>query len=492
MVTGGPDNPVATITLTGAHALMPGNYVQIFNAGDPAYASALNGAVTRVLAIPTSTQFTVSASYGGQTMANGDYSAGFGGQPWLVDSMYQVTDASWLQWLNVYMQGNFTVVANYAQGGTRSSVGVLLLSKIRSGPRAEYAFIQYCTNDVNSGTPDPSGCLANIKEIIAGVEELGMIPVLCTPPAIGDPAAQPSNPGSLAKNAALQVIVQGEHQIAQADTRVILLDTYAQTVVSGDAAGGYLPQYAPVDGLHPSSYGEVMLSQAVSTYLRRLLPITDLLPTSVTDDASINPAASNIIQNGLMAGTDGRVSSDPNNLVSGNAPTGWSFTASGGTPTNPLSLTVSGNNSHSGTPGYTLDVGVTMAPSGALFQFGTNASGGSSFDPRITPGNWYRCGFQLGAVTALSNFNVYGQVLLKFGGDNTPSVYFMSPESRFDNGMPLSAADTVQLLSQPFFVPSPPVGGAYLFINGAFSGPVTGQKFSLGRVFCKIVSDPYA
>lgn len=471
---------------------MPGNYVQIFNVGDPAYASALNGAVIRVLSTPTPKQLTVSASYGGRTMATGDYSAGFGGQPWLVDSLYQLTDASWLQWLNAYLQGNFTVVADYAQGGTRSSVGVALLTKIRAGPRAQYAFIQYCTNDVNSGTPDPHGCVANIKEIIAAVEELGMVPVLCTPPAIGDRAAQPSNPGSLAKNAALQTILQEERQIARADTKVILLDTYSQTVDPSNAAGGYLPDYAPVDGLHPSTYGEVMMARALSTYLRRSVPVFDLLPTFATADPQAGAAPSNIIQNGMLAGTDGRVSSAADNFVSGSAPTGWSFSASGGTATNPLSLAVSGNNSHPGIPGYTLDVGISSAGPGALFQFGTNAPNGSSFDGRIVPGNWYRCGFQLSAATALSNFSVYGQVFLNFGGGNSPSVYFMSPESRYDNGMPMGRGETLQLLSQPFFVPSRPVGGAYFFINGIFSGPAAGQAFWLGRAFCQVVADPYA
>ncbi len=70
-------------------------------------------------------------------MANGDYSAAYNGSGWHAKSMYQFLDESWLTWLNVYMKGYFTVVANYAQGGTSSSVGVTLIPKIQAGPAAD-------------------------------------------------------------------------------------------------------------------------------------------------------------------------------------------------------------------------------------------------------------------------------------------------------------------------------------------------------------------
>jgi lysophospholipase L1-like esterase len=261
------------------NALIAGNYVQIVNVGDLSYGAVLNGAVVRVLATPSPTQFTVSATYGGRTMPNGDYGAGYGGQPWYVSSMYQTSDSSWLQWLNIFMQGYFTVVANYAQGGTVSSVGVTLIPKIQAGPKAGYAVIQYCTNDINSGIPNPSGCIANIRTLIAAVEELGMVPIVCTPPALGDPGAQPANPGTAAKAAALQAVRLAEQQLAQADSRVILLDTYAQTVNPFDPLGDYLPDYAPVDGIHPSSYGESGgLSAAIRAGDRSVADLADGRP----------------------------------------------------------------------------------------------------------------------------------------------------------------------------------------------------------------------
>lgn len=491
VVSGGPSNPVATITTTTPNALIAGNYVQIVNVGDLSYGAALNGAVVRVLATPSSTEFTVSASYGGRTMPNGDYSTGYGGQPWYVSSMYQTSDSSWLQWLNIFLQGYFTVVANYAQGGTASSVGVTLIPKIQAGPKAGYAVIQYCTNDINSGTPNPSGCLANIRTLIAAVEDLGMVPIVCTPPAIGDPGVQPANPGTAAKAAALQAVRLGEQQIAQADSRVILLDTYAQTVHPFDPLGDYLPDYAPVDGIHPSSYGEVKVATNLAAYLRQFVPVTDLLPTSLTDDQTVDSNATNVIQNGMMAGSGGNTGSSAYNSVAGSPPTGWALSGSGGTASNPLSLKVSGNNVHAGIPGYQLNLTVETAGAGHYFQLGTNGVGGSSFGRRLMPGSWYQCGFELYSTTPVSNLNLYGQIFLNFGGGNTPSIYFMSPGGRYDNGMGLNAGEYLEFISAPFFVPAQPAAGAYLFINGIFSGPVNNQSFSLGRAFCHAVTSPY-
>src|SRR4029077_8669931 len=98
---------------------------------------------------------------------------------WQVRAMHQMLGTSWLSWLNAYMEGYFTVGANYSQGGTSSEVGVTLLPKIKAGPQAEYAFIQYCTNDVNAmEPPDVSGCLAHINSIASAALAMGMVPIV--------------------------------------------------------------------------------------------------------------------------------------------------------------------------------------------------------------------------------------------------------------------------------------------------------------------------
>ena len=486
VVSGGPSNPIATITTTSNHVLLPGNYVQLFGVGDPTYAAALNGAVVPVLTTPTTTTFTVSATYGGQTMPNGDYSAGYAQQPWFVSSMNQVTDESWLHWLNQYMDGYFTVVASYAQGGTVSTIGVALLPKIEAGPKAEYAFIQYCTNDVNAGTPGPDKCLANIETIVAAVEAMGMVPILCTPPALGDPAATPTDPASTLKAQQLQTILSGEQALAQNDPNLILLDTYSATVTPSDPAGHFLPNYAPVDGIHPSSYGEARLARGLASYLATLLPVTDTLPGS--PDAS----GTNFLPNAAMTGTNGGVTSTATNEVDGTTPTGWLARGFGGTAANPLAIGISANNTHAGTPGLTVDITAQSGTSGQGFIVSTNGPGsGAGFPGQLAPGSWYQCGFQLGALTDLTNINLTGQVFLNYGSGNTPSVYFMMNNSfRYENGTPLAAGESLQYISQPFYI-AQPATAAYFFINAVLTGDAGGQQLSLGRPFCRSVASPY-
>jgi lysophospholipase L1-like esterase len=491
VVAGGPQNPVATITTNAGGGLIAGNYLQIFNPGDSKFGAPLNGAVVRVASTPSSTRFTVPAVFGA-AMANGDYSAGYAGVPWLVSEMFQTSDASWLQWLNAFMKGYFTIVANYAIGGTTSATGVALLPKITAGPSAEYAFIQYCTNDVKTGiAANVATCLANVKTIVKAVEGLGMVPILCTPPAIGDPGAAPSDPASVRTAQALEAVRQGEMQLAAVDPQMILLDTYSMTVTPSDPAGHFLPRYAPVDGVHPSSYGEVVMARQASTYLMQFLPVSDSLPVSAENDMSVSTDATNVVQNGTMAGVNGTVITSSSNAISGTAPTGWSIQGFGGTPSAPLRLEVAGNGSHGALAGNAFDVIVRTAARGQSFQIGTNGVGGSSFGQRMSASSWYRCGFELLANTDLDYMNVSGQVFLNFPEASGLSVSFMSGSAAaYENGMPLRMHDTLQFLSQPFFLPARPTT-AYLFIKGGFSGSVSGGSFSLGRAACWAVDNPY-
>lgn len=468
---------------------MPGNYVQIYNPGDINYSAPLNGGVVKVVTVPSATQFTVSASYGGKSMTVGDYSAGYSGLHWQVASMFQTTDQSWLQWLNLFLKGYFTVVANYAQGGTASSVGVTLLPKIQAGPKAEYAFIQYCTNDENSPTPDVDRCLSSIKAIVAGVEALGMVPILCTPPAIGNANAT-NDPATAAKAEALQGVLQAEQQLAKADSRILLIDTLSRTVTPGDPLGHYLPNYS-LDGEHMITYGAVKVAQSVSADLVKLLPLTDLLPASPADDAIESSSGFNIIQNAQMAGTDGYFLSTAYNMITGFMPTGWTFTAIGGTQNMPLAFNLYPNSTHAQSPLTTLDIAVDYRGSGQGFQIGTNAPSGSNFGPRMRPGSWYRCGFELMGFNDLSELNLNGVVWLRLADGTQTSVVFMGSGSyTLENGTPLVRSTPLQYLSQPFLV-SQPVSAGYLFVNGHFSGISGTEKFSIGRPMCRTVNNPY-
>ena len=471
----------------------PGNHVQVFNVGDVSYSLPLNGAVVPIETVTNTSTLSVGANIGGIITRAGDYSAGYLGNAWQVREMYSIMDTSWLSWLNAYMLGYFTVVANYAQGGTTSDVGVALIPKIQAGPAADYAFIQYCTNDVNALTPpNVAGCLADINAIVAAVQTLGMVPIICTPLAIGNASVSP-DPASSAKNTALQSIRSAELQLAVSNSAVLVLDGYSASADPQDPLGRYLAGYAPVDGIHPSSFGAASIARALAATLSQSLPPVDTLPTSVSNDQTINPAATNLIQNGMMTGSGGSVLSAAYTSVSGSPPTGWGVTASGGTSAQPLAIGVTGNNSHGGFPGYTLDLNIASAYAGGGFQIGTNGKGGSSFGTRMQANQWYRCGFQAFSNGSLTALNLSGQIFMNFGPGWTPSVYFMGAQgTTWENGLPWVAGQALTFMSQPFFVSQVPAAGATLFINGYFSGAVSGQTLSIGRAFCTIVASPYA
>jgi lysophospholipase L1-like esterase len=494
-VSVGAAGPIASIQTAVALPGMlpgPGNFVQIFNDGDIGMSAPLNGAVVPVLSVPNTSSLTVGAAVGGAVMASGDYSAGYLGNAWQVKEMTAVMDTSWLSWLNAYMVGYFTVVANYAQGGTTSNIGVALIPKIQAGPVADYAFIQYCTNDVNALIPpDVSGCLANINAIVTAVLNLGMVPIICTPLAIGNATSSP-DPASSAKNTALQTIRNAELQIAASNPKVLVLDGYGASANPQDPLGRYLPNYAPVDGIHPSSFGAASIAKNLAAYLSQYLPPVDTLPTSINNDQTINPNATDIIQNGLMAGSAGTALSSPYNVVTGTPPTGWSVTSTGGSATQPVAMAVTGNNTHGTFPGYTLDLAIKSASAGQGFQIGTSGSGGSSFAGRMRANQWYQCGFQAFSNGPLTALNLSGQIFLNFDSKWLSSVYFMGAQgSTWENGIPWVAGQALTFESQPFFVSQPPAVGAWLFVNGVFSGTASGQTLSLGRAFCNIVANPY-
>jgi hypothetical protein len=340
--------------------------------------------------------------------------------------------------------------------------------------------------------PDVSGCLAHINGLVSAVLAMGMVPIVSMPLAIGDIHATPSDPASMEKAAALRSIRSALLQMAATNPGVIVLDTYTASVDPQDPLGRFKPGYAPLDGIHPSTFGAASIAQAMSAYLRQFLTPADTFPTSINDDQTINPNSTNIVQNGLMAGSGGNVGASAYNSINGSPPTGWEISASGGTASAPLNMAISGNNSHAGFAGYTLDLNIQTAFPNQTFQIGTNGIGGSSFGPRMQANQWYRCGFQAFAQSDSSGLSLSGQAFLNFGGGAVPSIYFMSTQGNArDNGLPLLAGQVFTFESQPFFVPAVPLVGGYLFINGVFSSAVNNQTISIGRTFCKIVPNPY-
>ncbi len=493
VVTGNGAAALASLTTVDAHGLMPGNYIQLYNVGDAAHQAPLNGAVVPVLATPDANSFTIAASQNGVAMPEGDYSSGYSGQGWLVNSLVQGTDESWLHWLNSRLNGQLVIVGSYAIGGTTSASGVALIPRIAAGPRADVAFIQYCTNDVNATQPPAvADCVSNVERLIDTVVGLGMIAVVVSPPAIGDRNALPVDPASIAKAAALREIRDGLQSLVTRRPGTILLDALNSSADPGDGLSRFRAGYAPVDGIHPSSYGASRMAADLFAPLLTRFGTRDSLSSEAVDDASMNPGGRNLVQNGLMSGTSGSVGSSSVNQISGSAPTGWSIRGIGGTAGAPLVLSTVGGGTTTGMPGSSFDIDIVSGEAGQEFEIGTNGAGGGSFDVRMTAGRWYRCGFELRARSELRHLQFQGQVFLNFGAGGALSVYFMSPTApAYSNGMLLESGGVLQFLSQPFFLRDVPRAGAYLFISGRLSGPAANHRLSLGRATCQIVDSPY-
>jgi hypothetical protein len=82
-------------------------------------------------------------------------------------------------------------------------------------------------------------------------------------------------------------------------------------------------------------------------------------------------------------------------------------------------------------------------------------------------------------------------VFLSFASLDGLSVSFMSyGGAAFENGTALQAGETLEYLSQPFFIASQPLA-ASLYIKGYFSGPASGVQVSFGRASCWSVGNPY-
>lgn len=479
VVSGTGSDARATVETVAPHGLLPGARVQLVNPGDPDFAASLNGAVTAVLAVITQTRFVVAAGDGTGSMEPGDYSEGYAAQPWLVRSMLQGTDESWLSWLNVLMNGHFVVVANYAVGGARSDVAVSLLRRLERGPAADIAFIQTCTNDINAASPPAvDHCLRNVERIVEAVRARGMLAVVATPPAIGAVGAPAGDPASVEKAMALREV--RNRLVALRDRRADfeLLDLFEASADPTDPLARHRSDYAPQDGIHPSSVGALQLARAALPIVRARVEPTDWLIRSASDP--------NLLANGAMTGSAGSVTGTTYDAAEGTAPDGWSLRAVGGLAAAPVHL-----RSTAGVPGLAVEVEVVAGRANQGFELGTNGAGGESFHGRLEPGRWYRCGFELRAVTTLAQVQLHGQVHLAAGANSADSIYFMAPTApAFSNGMRVDPGGVLQYVSQPFQVQRVPTS-AHLFVHGRFSGDARGHRLALGRATCLAVADPY-
>lgn len=479
-----PLDPLVRITTVAPHGLGVGHRIQLINPGDGSYSAPLNGRVLRVRSTPAPDVLVVSARTTSGVMPPGDYSAGYGNEPWLIRILTQGTDESWLQALNVLLGGYFEIVANYAVGGARSSVAAQLAEVIAAGPEADAAFVQTCTNDINAVEPPAvSDCITNLEKVLDVLRARKILTFVATPAAIGDPQAQPRDPGSASKGAALVTLRGLLDDLRRRRGDFVLLDILAASADSADPWQRFRPGYAPADGIHPSSFGALEIARAVLPSVREWIPPTDWLVRADDDP--------NLLINGTMRGDTGSIASDAEHLLSGTMPIGWSIRGHGGTVAAPLQVHVSGEGVLSGMPGGSLDVHVETATSAHTLEIGSNGSGGSSFHGRLERGRWYRCGVELRAQTPMSVVQMHGQVFLARGSAAPVLVQFMVPTSEaFANGMRLEPGEPLQYISQPFPVDEV-YTGAWLFMTLRFSDSVSHAKLSIGRATCREVTNPY-
>lgn len=275
----------------GNNAAIPGNYVSLINLSDPNIGTTpLNGVCVPIRSVSSNNVFSVSASYNGATMPNGDYSS-LGGSGWTVYFLNYATDSSHYHWHNYFNDNPFLTVALNAWVLTTSTHITLLMKKILAGPTFDVAFLNVGANDIGAGASATvaqaigaaQNALNNIISICGQLTTLGKLVMLCVPAPVGTGL---SGGNIQNRNIGFSQLRQGILRYAQTNPGVRVIDVF-RDVISGTAANGdFATNFGYSDGIHLSSYGAYQVGKYEAT-LQTLQPVSKLLdfqPLTIVDD----------------------------------------------------------------------------------------------------------------------------------------------------------------------------------------------------------------
>jgi hypothetical protein len=530
-----------------SHLLLPGWYVSLCTLGSEAMPYAMNGACVPVLTVANNNTFTVSATYGGQTMPDGDYSI-VNGQTWTIHNQQIAKDSSFARALN-YQNGNpFFFVANYSYVNATATQIKNVLSKITAGPAFDCVFLCMGTNSLNGGgaitlaNAMRNGQIAfndlvQVSETLFGIN--GARVILFCPPPFG---AAVTN--ALEKNKALLQLRYNLLQYAKKNSWLTIIDTFADIVDGTSVVGAGRATFLEGPGVHTSSLGNFNIAKYNAAKYRALgLPI-DLQPVTILDDADTYaqtlPAWTANTLYDLTLPNDSWVVRNGGNLyqliqsgrsAASGGPTGtgtsivdggciWKYIA-------PYARNVAGNGLMTGTAAFAGTLTGT-APTGWLVQnvaavtgvlagqaardpvansnaalqgYGFNcdltfASQASQYfidvgdSTALIPGQWYRAGIR---VTALANWNNISNIRLLC--DYTNGVLTTQPKANEAGNntttLPLLDGDVLELWTEPFYMPVgwvPTQALTFIYIDSAGAGAA---NFQLSNLFWKAVENPY-
>lgn len=488
-----------------------GNYVNLWNFGDSTFSNPLNGACVKVLTAPSVYIFTCSATYGGQTLADGDYST-INSNTWGTASLLATQVNSWWPWMNAYLGSPFTLVSNYALGGSKSSNSISLQSKILAGPTFDYAFIGFGTNDINTSATAALANAAvttvydNFVTMINMVLNYGAKPVIAIPPPIGSGHAGQSAATTTFKNVALLNLREKLLDLARTDSRITAIDLMKTMMLGTSATGDFISGYvnpSSVDSIHPSPTACIALAKneiAAGTWYNTPIKINDREPVSIIDDYQNNTTASsgavtpNILQNGLFVGTGGSgvggivTGSVPNNWTLA-SPTGTAIASLGGATRTAISSTAatSWGASNAANWGYawTVSGSGTAANQGFILQ-------SSAYTSLLQVGSWYQFGITVKTLADLTNIR-FINANFYMGSAINRGFFMNSTLSTTQESINLKSGDVIQLVTNPYYISTAVSAGSALIqvtVQSLAAGWSANLEFS--SAFVRAVPSPYA
>jgi hypothetical protein len=541
VVSGG----IATITVNnGSHSFGAGNYVSLQTFGDPSFTLGLNGACTPITQIVSSTAFKVSATYGGVTMPDGDYSNPLSsGSGWVCYSISAKSDGSLFNWMRMLNNDPFDVTAIYALTGQYGVALPYQVSRSAYGPAFDVAVISVGTNDMQTSTTAAATAACykvfyTLQQAVATLQARGkqVIVQLPIPDTTGNANQKPK--------AAAEAIFRKLVSNWAGRNNVIVVDAYAQmldgTVITGAAISAWSD---PTSHIHMNSVGMYNIAKlgSISQAMTQNPYNIDYEPVGLIEDNQTYAQAATAWVGSTVYSAGAAVLNGQNvyycvtggTSASSGGPTGTSATITDGTVTwsyagpnsvniiahpcmdssgggNTTALTGSvpagwslvKNGSPTGTTTSnatrTAITGTRSANWGKEWQLAiTFSTGGDSVAcyqdlfSQMVYGNWYQFGV---TVTALNSWGSNVANIECYLGDGGGTSNF-KPQANFENAAtsttyPLTTNDVLQLKSEPFYYQSngSNTNALYVrFIGAGAGGPV---NVAVSSAWCRVVQNP--